>query len=144
MFVSETVLAIATMLFGIIVIVGMFAFGLRIYDRRLGDWSHRSIKSLLYWLEKTNQRPTFDWRSYWEAWDEVFRLRNKFWELFGQVALSVVVSVIVAVLLLTRTINADAGLPILSAIVAFVVGKGIDGRGRGSTGSPTTPTDTDT
>ena len=44
-----------------------------------------------------------------ELWDEARRWRNRFWETFGHLALSVVVSVIIAVLLLTRTIDLDAG-----------------------------------
>ena len=136
---SELVMPIATMLFGITAIGGMYLFGLRIYADRLDSWSRewdRWFDSLSRLYEKTQRMPMFDWKYVWDAWDDALRRRNKFWELFGQVALSVVVSVIVAVLLLTKTIEADAGLPILSAIVAFVVGKGIGGQGRGSSGPP--------
>ena len=136
---SETLLPIATMVFGILIVASMFVFGLLIYgdkhDRRTRD----ALYDLLRRLRMSERKPPFDWKFISEAWDNVLRRRNKFWELFGQVALSVVVSVIVAVLLLTKTIEADAGLPILSAIVAFVVGKGIDGQGRGSTHAPTPP-----
>ena len=66
-----------------------------------------------------------------EMVEEYLGQKNKFWEMFGQVTLSIVVVVFLTVLLLMEKIQADAGLPILSAIVAFVVGKGIGGRDRG-------------
>ena len=138
---SEALLPIATMAFGVLIVASLFAFGLRVYNHRLDDETHFAIDRLLHWFDRTDQKPTFDWKFFWAAWDDMLRRRNKFWELFGQVALSVVVTVIVAVLLLTKTIEADAGLPILSAVVAFVIGKGIDGQGRGPAGTPTTPPD---
>ena len=66
-----------------------------------------------------------------DAIEKYLERRNKFWEMFGQVTLSVVVVVFLTVLLLMDKIEPDAGLPILSAIVAFVVGKGISGRDSG-------------
>ena len=140
---SEALLPIATMAFGVLIVASMFVFGLRVYNHRLDDGIHFLIEHLIHRFESTNQKPTSDWKFFFEAWDDLLRRRNKFWELFGQVALSVVVTVIVAVLLLTETIRADAGLPILSAVVAFVIGKGIDGQGRGPTGTPTAPPDSD-
>ena len=65
-----------------------------------------------------------------ECMEEYRERRNEFWERFGRVALSIVVVVLVVGLLMMNKIDADAGLPILSAIVAFVVGKGIGGSGR--------------
>lgn len=95
-------LSISVLAFGIGVVLCAFFFGRR-----------------LYWPCSPPVHP-----------EEYLEKRNRFWELFGQVALSVVVAALLTVLLLTKTIEADAGLPILSAIVAFVVGKGVGGTAR--------------
>ena len=57
--------------------------------------------------------------------EEYLNRRNEFWTLYGQFVLSVFVIVCVTILLLTRVISAEAGLPILSAIGGFAIGKGI-------------------
>ena len=136
-------LSFAIMAFGVFVIACMFAFGLRVYNRRFDYWCEQTSILLRRWLDNTNQQATLDLKYLGEAWDESLRRRNKFWELFGQVALSVVVSVILTVLLLTGAIQPDAGLPILSAVVAFVIGKGIDGQSRRVQGTSPAPPDSD-
>ena len=89
------------------------------------------------WIDRIVYAGDINVRVLQEMIEEYLGRRSKFWELFGQVTLSVVVVVLLAVLLLMDKIEADAGLPILSAIVAFVVGKGISGRDRtGNVGGP--------
>ena len=56
--------------------------------------------------------------------DEYLERRDEFWDLLGQVTLSIVVALLAGLLMMNK-IEADAGLPILSAIVTSVVGKGI-------------------
>ena len=138
---SGVVLLIATMVFGIIVIASVFAFGLRVYHDRFDDRCRELVQHFVTGITHANPRNVIDLKPFWETWDDILRRRNKFWELFGQVALSIAVSVILAVLLLTKSITAEAGLPILSAKVAFVIGKGIEGQSRAPTGAPAGPPD---
>ena len=138
---SGVVLPIATMVFGIIVIASVFAFGLRVYHDRFDRWCRELMEHFVTAITHANPNNVIDLKPFWEMWDDILRRRNKFWELFGQVALSIAVSVILAVLLLTKSITAEAGLPILSAIVAFVIGKGIEGQSRAPTGTPAGPPD---
>jgi hypothetical protein len=49
--------------------------------------------------------------------------RNELWQQFGQIAIAVLVAIILAVLMLTKTIDAVAGLPLLSAIGGFSLAK---------------------
>ena len=129
---AEFYVSIAAMLFGFAVVACVFGFGRRIY----WSWSEGHWHRFERWiarLEAQGARAS----DLIEFMDEYLERRNKFWELFGQVTLSVVVVVLLAGLLLMDKIEADAGLPILSAIVAFVVGKGIGGPGRtGFVGGP--------
>ena len=125
---AEFWLSIAGMVFGIGVVGGVFVFGRNIYWSR---WRDESWFAHLFHAAGNNLG------AYQEAMQEYLDRRNKFWEMFGQVTLAMVVVVLLTVLLLMGKIEAEAGLPILSAIVAFVVGKGIGGRDRwGNTGGP--------
>ena len=124
--------------FSLVTLAGIFVFGLFIYG---SPWRNHSlahifepIAMLLHSFLHT--RPVD--RTALEVTKEISNSietyldrRNKFWESFGQIALAVVFVLIVAILLLTKTIDADAGLPILTAVVAFVIGKGIDAKGTG-------------
>ncbi len=49
--------------------------------------------------------------------------RNEFWVGYGQITVAVLLLTMVTVLLLTKTINPDAGLPILSGIAGFTIAK---------------------
>ncbi len=52
--------------------------------------------------------------------------RNEFWSVYGQIVLAIFIVVILAILLITKTISAEAGLPILSAVSGFAIAKGIN------------------
>lgn len=58
------------------------------------------------------------------AYAEHLSRRNEFWTSYGQVTVAILLLIVVTVLLLTRTIEPDAGLPILSAIAGFAIAKG--------------------
>ena len=75
---------------------------------------------------------SFDPSFFSNMMDELLNRRNEFWMLYGQFILSLFVIVCVTILLLTGVISAEAGLPILSGIGGFAIGKGISG-GRTST-----------
>lgn len=55
---------------------------------------------------------------------EIFERNNEFWTTYGQIALAVFIVAVLAVLLLTKTISSEAGLPIFSAISGFAIAKG--------------------
>jgi hypothetical protein len=48
----------------------------------------------------------------------------EFWVAYGQIILAILLIVALTILLLTKTITAEAGLPILSAIAGFAIAKG--------------------
>lgn len=59
------------------------------------------------------------------ALDEYLSRRNEFWTLYGQFVLSTFIILCVTILLLTKVISAEAGLPILSGVGGFAIAKGI-------------------
>lgn len=55
---------------------------------------------------------------------EFLERTNEFWIIYGQIALATFIVAVLFVLLLTRTISSEAGLPILSAVSGFAIAKG--------------------
>lgn len=51
----------------------------------------------------------------------IFERRNDLWSSYGQLSVAVLVATLLTVLLLTRVISAEAGLPILSGISGFAL-----------------------
>ena len=51
--------------------------------------------------------------------------RNEFWTSFGQIILSIFIVTVLTVMLISKTIEPDAGLPILSGISGFTIAKTI-------------------
>lgn len=60
---------------------------------------------------------------------ECLERRNEFWTVYGQVILAIFIVFALSILLLTKTISAEAGLPILSGISGFAIAKGVTSKG---------------
>lgn len=58
-----------------------------------------------------------------ESYAEFLQRRNEFWTAYGQVLLAVLIVTILAILILTKAISAEAGLPILSGVSGFAIAK---------------------
>lgn len=58
------------------------------------------------------------------TYGEYLARRNEFWLTYGQITVAILLLIVVTVLLLTKTIDPDAGLPILSGITGFAIAKG--------------------
>ncbi len=72
-----------------------------------------------------------------DAYIESLQRRNEFWSVYGQVIIAVLIIVILSILLLTKTISPEAGLPILSGVSGFAIAKGVStGRGPSSNDGP--------
>ena len=50
--------------------------------------------------------------------------RNEFWTMYGQILIAIFLILALTILLLTKSIKEEAGLPILSAISGFAIAKG--------------------
>ena len=74
-----------------------------------------------------------------DAYSDYLQKRNEFWSTYGQVIAAIFIVIILAILMLTKVISAEAGLPILSAVSGFAIAKGA-----GSTkNNPANPFDND-
>ena len=118
---------------GIIVFIGVIKFGQYIFKHRILPFplDCHSIKDL--------DQHFFGRHSYDEfirllnvttkTLPEYYEKRNDFWTLYGQITITLMILLVLTILLLTKSISAEAGLPILSGISGFAIAKGV-GRGR--------------
>jgi hypothetical protein len=67
-----------------------------------------------------------------DAYSDYLQRRNEFWTAYGQIIVAALIIVVLSILLITKTISAEAGLPILSGISGFAIAKGV---AMGKTGS---------
>jgi hypothetical protein len=115
-------IAVLVLLVGLVFLFGLYRFGATLF----GGHSHNLFIELRDLLMHTGSDPR---RYRWWAdglanWYQTYlEKRNDFWEHYGQVALAVLIVVVLAVLLLTKAISAEAGLPILSAVAGFAIAK---------------------
>ncbi len=58
------------------------------------------------------------------SYAEYLQKRNDFWTSYGQIILALFIVIVLAILMLTKTISGEAGLPLLSAISGFAIAKG--------------------
>lgn len=117
------ILAVLVLLVGLSFLLGLFRFGTALFS---GDGSKAFFSELHDFIMHFGpESRRFQW---WadglaSAYQHHLEKRNDFWEHYGQMALAVLIVVVLAVLLLTKAISAEAGLPILSAVAGFAIAK---------------------
>jgi hypothetical protein len=131
-------LSLSILIFGTVGIVAVFIFGLMVFN----SWRRRHIADfenlVLRILHEPPRRSTGEAaRLAADSLADYRERRNEFWTTYGQVALSVFIVTVLTILLLTKTIEADAGLPILSGIAGFAIAKTVStGKTRSEIGPP--------
>ena len=118
-------ICIIVTIFGSAILAGLIIFGTLLIGKSLWhrndfrDWDKILILRSLKDPSRFKDIP----KNLQNAYNEYLQRRNEFWTTYGQITLSVLVALVLTILLLTKTINADAGLPILSAISGFAIEK---------------------
>jgi len=121
---------------GVAAIVAIVFFGMFLFNNkgsRLFFDSPFFHRTLEYW-EKHGVRQNLP-RYLADAFSELLERRNEFWTSYGQLVIATLIIIVLTILLLTKTISAEAGLPILSAISGFAIAKGT-AAGRGGSSGP--------
>lgn len=116
------ILAVLVLLVGLLFLFGLYRFGTTLFGHQSSDL-FSEIRDFIkhFGFDKYHYQWWTDGLSNWHQ--NYLEKRNDFWEHYGQVALAVLIVVVLAVLLLTKTISAEAGLPILSAVAGFAIAK---------------------
>ena len=114
---------------GIAVIAGIIWFGRLIFRTQIEKKfsSHRFWDVLIHGNLKDRHTHDDIPRYVYEGYSEYLQRRNEFWTTYGQVLIAVLIAIVLSILLLTKTISAEAGLPILSGISGFAIAKGVSG-----------------
>ena len=114
---------------GLIVIAGIIWFGFIItkgYRKGLEFMGHPMWEEFFhYWAKHGPYKYDDLLRIAHDSYAEYLQRRNEFLTAYGQVLLAVLIVIVLTILLLTKTISAEAGLPILSGISGFAIAKGI-------------------
>lgn len=76
-------------------------------------------------LSRRINNANLDSTSIKEISSQFFTRRNEFWTIIGQFAIAIFLVATLTILLLTKTVSAEAGLPIFSGIAGFSIAKGV-------------------
>ncbi len=118
---------------GIIVIAGVIWFGKQIYTATLWDAIRVKESRLIdMLLGNSPHNSANELKALVDSYADHRDKRNEFWSIYGQTVLAVFIVITLAILMITKTISAEAGLPILSAVSGFAIAKGTSS-GKGST-----------
>jgi quinol-cytochrome oxidoreductase complex cytochrome b subunit len=121
---------------GVVAISGIIYFGLYLFRSIRGGsvFDHPFLSRAFHLWETSGIRPNLP-KYLADSFSDFLERRNEFWTTYGQVIIAALVIIVLTLLLLTKTISAEAGLPILSGISGFAVAKGVSA-GRSSSAGP--------
>lgn len=115
-------------IFGLIILVGLILFGTILMKNSLSRHADNFIhleNYIFHWLEKDPNRLRDIPQHIANGYTEYLQRRNEFWTSYGQIIIAVLIALVLTILLLTKSISAEAGLPILSGISGFAIAKGV-------------------
>ncbi|EPY4326553.1 hypothetical protein ACXDJA_000073 [Klebsiella variicola] len=120
---------------GVAVLFGIYMFGKEMYTKIILDLFSR-IQGLIHHNTISNDTSSsYELKVMADLFTKHCERRNEFWTIYGQIVIAIFIALILTVLLITKTISAEAGLPILSAISGFAIAKN-SGSGKKSTSLP--------
>lgn len=118
-------------LLGLLIVGAVVLFAWRAFEDKGSGFVRYG--EYLDFLAKHNIRPNIP-KYLNEAYSDYLQKRNEFWSVYGQVVIAAFIIIILAILMLTKTITAEAGLPILSAVSGFAIAKGASSSRNNTTG----------
>ena len=115
-------LSLAVIGVGAATVYAVFKFGRSLSDRELGRW-FEGYWALYFDKNRSPQERQHVLQEFSDVYRDYLRERNDFWDKYGQILIAILIIVVLTVLLLTKTISPEAGLPILSGIGGFAIAK---------------------
>ena len=115
------------LLFGFAVLVAIYHFGQHLAGAQVFNFREfwpDLYHQLLQLYEKQNFRSNIP-QHLVNANAEYLQRGNEFWTTYVQVLVAALIIIVLAILMLTKTISPDAGLPILSAVSGFAIAKSV-------------------
>ena len=126
---------------GLLALAGIVWFGIFLSRGRLRRGAAIDEDMLLHFFERwlhngpgtPNLRPV---RYMMDAYSEYLQRRNEFWTSYGQIIVASLIIIVLTILLLTKSISAEAGLPVLSGISGFAIAKSVSSSRQSSSSDP--------
>ena len=115
-------IAVIVLAVGLVFLYGLYRFGTTLFGAQ-SSTQFSELREFIMHFGPDSRRNQWIVESAASWYQSYLEKRNDFWEHYGQVALAVLIVVVLAVLLLTKVISAEAGLPILSAVAGFAIAK---------------------
>jgi len=113
---------------GLIILIGLILFGTILMNKSIfktGSDSHY-WQEILFHINKNDLNNYRDLsQQVHSGYTEYLQRRNEFWTVYGQIIIAVLIAIVLTILLLTKTISPEAGLPILSGISGFAIAKSV-------------------
>jgi len=118
------ILACGVALLGFAFLAAVVYFGSRVFLWRREFYDAEILHLLSKVVNPADANALRRWAESIHKWLEIhLQKRNEFWDIYCQVIISILIVVVLAVLLLSKVISAEAGLPILSAVSGFAIAK---------------------
>ena len=109
---------------GVIVIAGVIWFGKQIYTASLWDALRvKESRVIDLLLSSSPNNSANELKALVDSYADHRDKRNEFWSIYGQTIMAIFIVITLAILMITKTISAEAGLPILSAVSGFAIAK---------------------
>jgi hypothetical protein len=112
-------------LVGCVVLFIVFRLGQFLAERNvlgIAKVSPEFVERILAYYQQVGMKANLHWHLA-EANRDFLQRRNEFWTTYLQVVVAVLIVIVLALLLFTKTISSEAGLPILSAVAGFAISK---------------------
>ena len=116
--------AIGLLSLGAIVTFGIYLYRGRFRHFGKGD-DEMWMRFVEHWLHGGPGPARQNIRHFIDAYSEQLQRRNEFWTSYGQIIVAALIIIVLTILLLTRSISAEAGLPVLSGISGFAIAKSV-------------------
>jgi hypothetical protein len=102
-------------------------FGIYLYRGRFPRApaeEHMLKRIVVHWMHGSHSGCR-NFRHLMDVYSEQVQRRNEFWTSYGQIIVAALIIIVLTILLLTCSISAEAGLPVLSGISGFAIAKSI-------------------
>lgn len=118
---------------GLIAIIFILWFGKDLLKNQQKIMSDEQLGQMITYFEKAAMKSNPLWHlSNVDA--EQLQRRNEFWTTYVQTIVAVVIIVVIAALIISKSITAEAGLPIISGVSGFVIAKTVNNKNSANDG----------
>jgi hypothetical protein len=119
---------------GLIAAIIIMSFGKALLNNERKVLSENHLTQMISYFEKVGMKSNPLWHlSNAEA--EQLQRRNEFWTTYVQTIIALVIIIVITLLIVSKNVTAEAGLPIISGVSGFVIAKTVNNKNSANDGS---------